>query len=341
MSLMSTGTTKLICLCPLNQLSILELVLLNGEDAFLVLFFRSWPPYTVYSLRRTNHVLCTVADRYIRLGWDPDFFLRGWFDDPFRFRCVLDSTFAIVAGTVPFRLFDRHLSRQGDLDLVIQGWGLRHLGGYLQNQGYQYVHGDRDSITASVADILSYSAARSMAHTDDLESVPVVRELRFVRTVRNSHGCGSVLKNVRVHLVRINPMRFILSLKSSECCYCVLMDCAIITIAIAPFMTVLTGSVAVCVFPRSTFVHERLYMCTGTRTAGALHQRWRWYTSANGFEIMRNRDRRDNSETMTGCRSVGDSVCWKIKFARPTCELLISYVSRRVNTDCRGHSGVS
>jgi hypothetical protein len=79
-------------------------------------------------------------------------------------------------------------------------------------------------------------------------------------------------------------------------------------------MNFMTGSYAVCIFPRSTFAMHRSYMSTARRVTAGIVRRWTFNTSFRNYAFISRGHELDNSETRTGLRDVGDSRSWVIKF---------------------------
>jgi len=80
-------------------------------------------------------------------------------------------------------------------------------------------------------------------------------------------------------------------------------------------MNFMTGSCAVCIFPKSTFALNRNYMASSNHTTLGLVHRWTFETSVRDFQTFGRGYDLDNSETLTGRRLVGDGRTWVVKFS--------------------------
>lgn len=199
----------------LNRISLFERVLLCGDHTFTKLVFRDWPPHEIMKLRAINHIICTLVDCYIPLGWNPDDTLRPWFKDPAKFRSILDQSKAFIIGATAFRFFDRHRCHEGDLDIAVRGQGLITLGYYLKRCGYVLSPSPLDG-RDNFKEILLRGAAQSKRSYG--VQPPIVRQLRFAS--QEELSCGMYSKKVRVLVIRTNPVRYLLSTKTSASVLC-------------------------------------------------------------------------------------------------------------------------
>ncbi|KAJ7665242.1 hypothetical protein DFH06DRAFT_1127579 [Mycena polygramma] len=283
--------------------SILETTLIHGDIEFLENFFWSWDPPAIFVLGRLNYRLRALVYYYASTVWNVPRFLRRWFERPLTVLRFLDSAPAILCGVAVLQYFDRAAPSDSRLEICVDFGGLVSVKKFLAGEGYYYrPEGTRDIKDFDVVTLvesarfpesrLSVTGDRSTSQEEHRS-----RSFKFVQTLRgvNRARCHRI---VIVHLVRCELRRFVFATHSTA------------------FMNFISGSHAISLFPRSTFVDRSTFvscqeMVPSTDTPMMEIHRWLDHYSRTNRPLKVIGTSEDvHSTAEHGPRTVGDDRCW-------------------------------
>lgn len=287
-----------------NPPSLVEQCLIRGGEDLIKQFFFCWEPQLIMRFGVINIQLRCIAKLYISRIWNVRSFLVRWFDDPDAATRALTYTKSLAFGPTIVRFFDRNTRRPEPLDLCVGYNGLWALGLFLMSAGYRFSPEEHDPNTFELA-ALEAPSSRQKIHLN-----PHVRAFRFIRP-----GISDDKRDVTIHLVRCEPYQYILTMHSSE-----------LTIPIgehsliffsdskAGLMNYISGTHAVSLFARSTFIHRRS-LITNQHTQPDGRNQAVWINSYGGGHrklALIGDTRFPLPDIELGNRFAGDALCWTI-----------------------------
>ncbi|KAJ7750553.1 hypothetical protein B0H16DRAFT_1460658 [Mycena metata] len=265
--------------------SIIENVLSREDSEFLVLFFRCWDPATIFLLGRLNYRL--------RTAWSISGFLAPWTIPPTAMLEIMKSAPAIICGPSVMEFFDRS-PITGPLDVCVNFEGLLPVGQFFIRHGYAFR--PNGSSNVKVFELVEAACYPEGSHK-------MYGERSTTQEDHCSHDfnfVGEDLPCVVVHVVRCELHRYVFASHSTG------------------LMNYISDSLAISVFPRSTFLKRKTFVSSQERLPGADDTvstemlRLKGYRSVHGmFRVIGAVDRVD-SDAECGPRWIGDDQCWTI-----------------------------
>ncbi|KAJ6464314.1 hypothetical protein DFH09DRAFT_1346827 [Mycena vulgaris] len=282
--------------------STLETTLAHGDLAFLLLFFRTWDPSTIFLLSCLNYRLRSLVHCYASNTWSVPRFLRQWFGRPREALKFLEDAPAIICGPAVLEFFDRRSPSVTQLDICVDFGGFVEAGKFLTGNGYDF----RPFGIQSIKDfdlVALVEAARLPENQFKLHGErSVTQEEHYSRTFRFvKRARGQLLRVVVVHLVRCELHRFIFAMHSTA------------------FMNYITSRWAISTFPRTTFLKRVSFVACQERFPGVdagmtEADNWlRGYSSPSGQFVVVGAVDEVNPDAEIGVRWIGDERCWTIK----------------------------
>ncbi|KAJ7154307.1 hypothetical protein C8R43DRAFT_885137 [Mycena crocata] len=276
------------------KLSRFKALLLTMPDDVLTNLFAFMNPREIAKCSTLSTVVLNVVHHYKTLVWDPDKFFRHWFrDSPISFRLILKKCGAIVSGSQIMQFFDRSNYIDSDMDIFLRVGGLIEMGAWLWRQGYN-LHS-----SSSTYRVLwdAHRLSAKLVQNQDPTTNAIKGVFNFTRYVASATVI--YLQKIQLVTVDVNPINHILFDFHST--------------AVINYM--LPDSV-VSVFPLSTFLHRKTYVCRSKFETASRADEWKNKYRERGFRIIRKRSRGDHKDMILGKRSCKDQHCWIIKLPR-------------------------
>lgn len=289
--------------------SSLERFLIRGGEKLIDQFFSSWEPHMIFLLNGLSVQMRYIIKLYVDRTWNVRRFMMNWFKDVDALIRHLDETKALLFGPSVLRFFDRTRPDIGPLDICVNFDGLWALGALIRSSGYTFHPKLQDQATFERTALVPLPEG---SHENASLAPSYVRAFHF-RKFRLEGGRWKVHR-INVHLVRCEPHRHIFDLHSSELYYFRARQQNSLHIQFqGALMNYISGTHAVAIFSRSTFICRRTFIANETTENGVDQERWlqeyrgrgRPFTHiGGGGEVA--------SEIKLGIRFVGDTDCWTI-----------------------------
>lgn len=113
-------------------LSKIELTLIVGGQTIIRAIFDLLPADVIFRFGRVNFLISEIVHYYSRTTWDGQKMLNRWVGDTGRLYELMKLTRTVICGPIVSRFFDRFQHNTGNLDVVVDYEGLRHISRFLR-----------------------------------------------------------------------------------------------------------------------------------------------------------------------------------------------------------------
>ncbi|KAH9854424.1 hypothetical protein C2E23DRAFT_726875 [Lenzites betulinus] len=288
-----------------SSLSVFELFLLSSDDSELDAFFARLSPNIIMRIRRLSSSSLHAVDAYCNRRWDIDVLLGRWFRQPSGFLYMLDACHAVVSGSEVLRFFGRHSYVGYELDIYAPWSGVLEMGRWLKGHGYVYQASADKHPLFDVAVMMASSFCGSTPSSLVLstgQKRPPYTAFSFVCPHKTALPTQHRLMGSRIQLiaVRASPERFIIDQFHST-----------------GFMNYFTGTYAVSLFPRTTFVDNITMVCQDASRHNPAHVQWMAKYAERGLKALTAQHPVPRTlEARTWRRRIGDQLTWVLPFAQ-------------------------
>ncbi|RDX42572.1 hypothetical protein OH76DRAFT_1300416, partial [Lentinus brumalis] len=282
-----------------TSMSILEVYLLGSREEYIDDFFTRIPPDVILRMRCLSSSVLYAVEAYMYRHWNVSGTLSRWFYNVRTFLIALEACDAIVSGGAAVAFFARQDYPDADLEIYIPIHGLLPMGRFLRRQGYAYqaAPGQHPFFDAAVLSHTAYITTHDPRRRNDPHYNPYTCTYHFVLPLDPEFREG---KHIRLVSVLTDPVEYMLRNSKST-----------------GTMNYLTGTHAVSLFPRTTFVARTLVHCQDTSRSPVSHQTWTNKYRARGFSVV------DAGVTLPNIRElrkwerrVGDKLTWVLPYKR-------------------------
>ncbi|KAI0349445.1 hypothetical protein OH77DRAFT_1580380 [Trametes cingulata] len=274
---------------------------LTADTDLIDYLFSYLEPDDIMRMFRLNLQLHYGMENYVRRAWDIHRFYAQWFPCGVSAGEVLDRYGAIISGSAALRFMARQprIPTSG-LDIFVNIAGLLRLGRWLKVMGYVYRprgHGPHLFDIAALGVSIRMQHRRVRSGTD--AQVRFGSQFEVFDFYLDDPQIGWARGDRHIQLIALegSPYEHVLGFHST---------------AVMNFMT---GSFAMSIFPKATFISKVSYVCrSGNESYG--RESWKAKYAARGFALAEDCPRQLNplNGELRPCRFIGDSLTWILPF---------------------------